>query len=87
METLRLGDIAKDLITGYEGVVVCISTWLHGCRRITLQARECAADGKPKESCSFDEPQLTRVPGARFNTTSNTGGPRPEPVVKREASR
>lgn len=87
MEPLRLGDIARDQITQYEGVVVCISTWLHGCRRMTLQARECAADGKPKDSYTFDEPQLTRVSGTTFSTTSNTGGPRPEPVVKREASR
>jgi len=79
---VKLGDIARDTVTGYQGVVVCISTWLHGCRRITMQAQECQADGKPKESCTFDEPQIEVVNERAYPTSSNTGGPRPEPVQR-----
>lgn len=76
---VSLGDIARDTITGFEGVVICLSQWLHGCRRATLQPRELR-DGKPVESQSFDEPQLELVQSSVVWTTANTGGPRPEPV-------
>lgn len=75
---VNLGDTARDNITGFEGIVICISEWLHGCRRITLQPYGLR-DGKPVDSCSFDEPQLLIITRSAVSTTSDTGGPRPEP--------
>lgn len=76
---IKLGDIAKDTVTGYEGTVVCIATWLHGCRRITLQAK-----GKDITDCpdprSFDDPQLTLLHAkVKESPRTDDGGPRPEP--------
>lgn len=76
---IKLGDIAKDTVTGYEGTVVCIATWLHGCRRITLQAK-----GKDITDCpdprSFDDPQLTLLKAnGHAATNPDDGGPRAEP--------
>lgn len=56
-QEIALGDLAQDTITGFTGVVICVSQWLHGCRRLTLQPRDLK-DGKPIESVTFDEPQL-----------------------------
>jgi hypothetical protein len=79
MASIKLGDVARDTITGFEGVVIGDTKWLHGCRRLTLQPRELK-DGKPIDPLSFDEPQLVLV-GTRIAAgTSDTGGPRPEPA-------
>jgi hypothetical protein len=59
--TIKLGDLAKDKITGFTGVAVCESKWLRfEHRRIMLQSRELH-DGVPIEPVSFDEPQLELV--------------------------
>lgn len=79
MSEINLGDIAKDTITGFEGVVIGDTKWLHGCRRLTIQPRELK-DGKPVEAMSFDEPQMVLVQAKVAKGTSDTGGPRPEPV-------
>ncbi len=74
---IKLGDTARDTITGFEGVVVCISDYLHGCRRFSLAPRHLH-DGKPLEWQSFDEPQVVAIPFPA-EPGSGGGGPRPEP--------
>lgn len=76
---IKLGQTARDTITGFEGVVVAETKWLHGCVRLTVQPREMK-DGKPIESQTFDEPQLETVPKRKEKGTGDTGGPRPEPT-------
>lgn len=78
MKRIELGDEARDTITGFRGVVVADTKWLHGCRRLTLQPRTLH-EGKPVEPLSFDEPQLELIPAQREPGTGRTGGPRPEP--------
>jgi hypothetical protein len=80
---IELGDEVRDTITGFAGVVIGLTQWLHGCRRITVQPRELK-DGKPIEAMSFDEPQLEVVKAANTpepvkQERARTGGPRPEP--------
>lgn len=84
-KTINLGDEARDTITGFAGVVIGDTKWLHGCRRLTLQPRELK-DGKPIDPISFDEPQLELVSTAAASGTSEKGGPRPEPVRRPTAS-
>ncbi len=78
-DRIELGDMAKDALTGFEGVVVADTNWLHGCRRLTLQPRELR-DSKPVESQTFDEPQCVLVLKDALVSTRDTGGPRPEPA-------
>jgi len=78
-KTIELGDIARDTITGFQGVVVARTKWLHGCERITLQPKEMK-DGKPIDNYSFDVPQCELVQSSAHRGTDDTGGPRPEPV-------
>ena len=72
--TIRLGDVAKDSITGYSGVVVAITEWLNGCQRITIQTRELK-DGKPVESVTFDAEQIEVVEPKAQPAVSPSGGP------------
>lgn len=54
----QLGDRAKDLISGFEGIVVAVTDWLYGCRRITLAPEKLDKDGKLVEAHTFDDAQL-----------------------------
>jgi len=85
---IALGDVARDPITGYEGVVIGVTEWLHGCKRLTLQA-QALHDGKPVESQGFDEPQLelVRKRAVLRPVLPKTGGPRPEPRRRAEVRR
>jgi hypothetical protein len=80
---VELGDRAKDTISGGIGIVIGISEWLYGCRRITIQP-EKAKDGKPEEMFTVDEPQVKITKkGAVENVlpdakTPRKHGPRPE---------
>lgn len=86
-DTINLGDEAKDTVTGFAGIVVGITEWLHGCRRLIVQPTKLH-DGKPIEAISFDEPQLELVRSARAKVGSReTGGPRPEPTRHSTPSR
>lgn len=52
-----LGVLARDLISGYEGVVTARVEWYYGCLRYSLQAPGLK-DGKPIEEIQIDEDQL-----------------------------
>lgn len=58
MAKVNLGDQAKDKVTGFEGVVVAVTTWLNGCQRFTVQPQKLDKDGKIRESQCFDDHQL-----------------------------
>ena len=54
---IKLGQTVRDVVTGFEGIVVCRADYLHGCTRIDVQP-VIYKDGKVPDSVSFDEPQL-----------------------------
>lgn len=60
MSKIKLGDIAKDTITGFQGVVTARTTWLSNVDRLTINP-QTVKDGKPVESRGFDETQCERV--------------------------
>jgi hypothetical protein len=76
---IELGKRYKDSISGFVGIAVARTEWLHGCERITLQPTT-DKDGKMMDTASFDAPQLIDIeqPLARVETP-RAGGPRPEP--------
>lgn len=69
-----LGDRAKDIITGFSGVVVSRSQWLNNCNTYGLQP-EKLKDGIPQERQHFDEPQIELVTEKVVNGSRATGGP------------
>lgn len=78
---VALGDVAKDRITGFEGVVVAVTQWLNACRRATLQPRTLK-EGTVIPADSFDVEQLEIVERAAFTEKpeeKRTNGPMPTP--------
>lgn len=83
---IKVGDVAKDTVTGFEGVVVCSTMWLNGCERITLQPQELR-DGKPIDGHTFDVEQCVLVKARQHEAKRETGGPRPEPQRRSDPRR
>ncbi len=76
---IKLGDKARDKVTGFEGVCVCRSEYISGCARIALQPA-VGEDGKIPEQGHFDEPMCEVVQAAAVaSLPTNNGGPRPAP--------
>jgi len=55
--SVSLGDRVKDRITDFEGIVVGIYMYLHGCRRIGVEPK-VDSEGKMKKGATFDEGSL-----------------------------
>ena len=77
-DEIVLGDVARDTITKYQGVIVCISSWLNGCVRVTLQATGLK-DGKPFDQYTCDVEQLEVTKRVGKSAHKPGGGPMPEP--------
>lgn len=76
---LALGCIARDKISGFSGVVVAITDWLNGCRRVTIQPRELK-DGKPIDGYTFDAEQVEVLEVAAPAVAKPSGGPSISPT-------
>jgi len=51
---IKLGDLAKDVVTGFEGIVAAKTKWLTSCTSIMLTPNKLDKDGKPMRSEHFD---------------------------------
>ena len=73
---ITLGDLVKDSVTGFTGIVVARTEWLHGCVRMSVQPQKLV-DGKIVDTATFDVPQLILLKSASVkNGSSKNGGPR-----------
>lgn len=54
---VELGQMVKDTITGYEGIVIARLEQLHSCTRIQVQHLGLS-EGVPMQAQYFDEPRL-----------------------------
>lgn len=84
--TVNLGDEARDRITEFTGIVVCVSNWISGCERVTIQS-QTLDDGKPIETQCFDVEQVEVTQPGAIKPLAETGGPCPAPVRAREPQR
>ena len=82
---IQLGCEATDTISGFTGIVTCISDWLNGCRRITISARELH-DGQPVADHTFDVEQISIVSFEKPATPTPTGGPSIAPATPADPS-
>ena len=77
----KLGDEARDTITGFAGVITCITFWLNGCIRIGIQPKELK-DGKPINSEWIDEQQVELIEkNKKEDGGKKSGGPKPNPTA------
>lgn len=76
----QLGDEVKDSVSGFRGVVVAVTDWLNGCKRITVQP-PIKKDGTLPGTETFDAEQINVVHAGRVKATpSLTGGPKQNPA-------
>lgn len=54
---VELGDEVEDTVTGFKGVAVAVTLWLHQCSRVFVQPK-VDKDGKHQEGQTFDAPSL-----------------------------
>ena len=74
---IKLGSKVRDKVTGFTGIVVAITQWLHGCNRVAIQSQQLK-DGKPIDPVVFDELQVEEVVEKAVpvdTRKSKTGGP------------
>ena len=71
---LDLGDEAEDIFTGFKGIIVNRSQWIHSCNTYGIQPKQLK-DGKPQDKQWFDEPQLKIIKKKVVKTKRRTGGP------------
>lgn len=53
--------LAKDTITGFEGIVINRSAHLFGCSQYGLAPKELSADGSPRNTEHFDEARIELI--------------------------
>lgn len=58
MDTIKLGDTVKDVITELQGVVIARVEYLNGCVRFSVQPKGLNESGEPFKSQYVDEEQL-----------------------------
>ncbi len=76
METdIILGEEYVDKITGFRGVAVGITFWLHACERVGLQSQELKEDGTVRKIEWFDVPGVEHVKTKATPKATKTGGP------------
>jgi hypothetical protein len=71
----NLGKVARDKVTGFEGVIIAKGIFLFGCNTYTLTPK--AKDGEIKDSKTFDEGRIEIIgPGitAEEVKSSKPGG-------------
>jgi hypothetical protein len=89
MKTIPLGSLARDIVTGFTGVIIGKTQWLNGCNRVTIQPRELK-DGKPIESHCFDIEQIEILGPAipePIAESAGPGGPKPSPTRSPDPAR
>lgn len=82
-KTISLGDLVRDIITGYDGVVVAKTSWLTGCDRFGVQSRDLK-DGKLIEPEWFDDTRLLVIEShwaqeIERKASVDPGGPQSDP--------
>ncbi len=58
LKDFPMGAPARDVLSGFEGVIICKLEWLTGCDQIGLRPTALDKDGKPHDAQYFD---ITRI--------------------------
>lgn len=98
LDKFPMGATAKDVVTGFVGIISSKTEWFTGCDQIGLRPAELDKEGKPKEAQFFDvtrikiiEPpsaEVAKVVAGKVQTvskkaTTKKGGPQDRPRMSR----
>ena len=72
---VALGDTVKDMVTGFTGMAVAHTKWLHGCERIVIEPQKLDKDGSTVDPETFDIQRIQVV-------KTGTGAPVAKSIVK-----
>ena len=73
---IELGDLVKDRISGFSGIVTARSEYLNGCISMLVQPDKLDDDGKKIKGLWFDDVQLeVRKKKAFVRVDRSAGGP------------
>jgi len=76
---IKLGDLVKDLITGYTGIASSRTEYLFGCIHIGITSTGLDKDGIPLGAVFFDEQRVMLVderdPVVSPDSKAKSGGP------------
>jgi hypothetical protein len=70
------GDKVRDKISGLEGTITCVATYMNGCIRYSIQPG-LDGDGHYQESEVIDEQQLEIIKPEKAKKKKPLGGDRP----------
>lgn len=95
MDSVNLGDLVKDKVSGFTGIATSRTEFLNGCVRFGVSPNELDKDKKPIPIECFDEEQLLVVEPAAYERphvlnlakenpalTETTGGDRYTPIER-----
>lgn len=82
MATVGVGDFVRDKISELEGIAVARTVWVNGCIRVTFQPIG-SKDGKPYETVTVDEEELTVLDAAGVGRPAPNSGPRDDAAALR----
>lgn len=79
---IKLGNLVRDIISGFSGVATARTEWMYGCSRICIEPQHLH-EGKPIEAQWFDEQRVVlveeRAPEVSPASKAKTGGPQRDP--------
>ena len=76
----NLGEVLRDVITGFTGVVMGRTEYHTGCKHYGLLSKTLNKDGKPADWEWFDEKRLERVEDVpQKQNEVSSGGPSASP--------
>jgi len=79
-DSFYVGDVVRERITGFEGVITCRTRWISGCYTLSVQPQGLNKDQQPFEAKAFEEPDCTLVKAKNYKEpVRKVGGPKPEP--------
>lgn len=82
MAIVKLGDLVRDVVTGYEGIATARCTFLQGCDRICIQP-EKDKDGKHIDGRYFDEPDVVIVEAGAYQNRLEKSKEKRNGIVKK----
>ena len=71
------GEEVRDVVSGFTGIIDCISLWLNGCRRYSVQPKMKEGETTRPDSIWIDEESLEKLSDGVKEVVepTKTGGP------------
>ena len=91
MARIKLGNTIKDTISGFTGIAMSRTDYLHGCTQWGVKSQELH-EGKPIAMQWFDDPQVEVVDETTTGKVEDAGsdkppgGPKPTPPSRSHSS-